>query len=154
MAVPGPARSILTDSLPRVDYLDAYATTVPPGATADPEAWAAAIFDAPPPWVRTLLKVRNRAVAPLGLKTPSPDDNSNDSRPLTFPLLLRTDDEVLLGLDDRHLDFRVSVMVRDGMVTASTAVYLHSSLGRAYFAPVRLIHPIVMRALVRRARPA
>jgi hypothetical protein len=148
-AVPVPTDSLICRSLPRVDYQDAYAVTVPPGSPPDPEAWAAAVLDSPPGWVAALMRFRNLAVAPFGLKTGGP--RGADRRLLPFPLLDRTDDEVLLGLDDRHLDFRFSVLIRDGTLTGSTAVYLPSRLGRAYFLPVRAIHPAVVKAMIRGA---
>jgi Protein of unknown function (DUF2867) len=94
--------------------------------------------------------LRNALVAPLGLKRPP--------RPSTrFPLLASTDREVLLGLDDAHLDFRASVLTceRDGrrVVTVSTVVRLHNRLGRAYFAIARPLHPLIVRAIMGRARP-
>jgi hypothetical protein len=145
-AMPVPTGSLICESLPRVDYEDAYAVTIPPGAPTDPEEWAAAILDSLPGWVAALLRLRNLAVAPFGLNTGSP--RANDHRRLPFPLIDRTDDEVLLGVDDRHLDFRFSVLVRAGTVTGSTAVYLHSTVGPVYFVPVRVIHPTVVRALI------
>ncbi|WP_206443284.1 DUF2867 domain-containing protein [Candidatus Protofrankia californiensis] len=60
-------------------------------------------------------------------------------------------DETLLGADKPHLAFRASVLVRDGVVTVSTVVNLRNRLGRAYFALVRPVHPIVVRATLRRA---
>ncbi len=53
--------------------------------------------------------------------------------------------------DDRHLDFRVSVLVEDGVLTVATRVRLRNRVGRAYFAPLRLVHPLVVRVMVARA---
>jgi hypothetical protein len=90
------------------------------------------------------MAARNVVVAPLGLKAPR-------SAARGFPKLDGDEREVLLGLDDRHLDFRVSVLVQDGTLTFATRVRLRNRLGRAYFAPVRLVHPLVVRAMVARA---
>jgi hypothetical protein len=67
----------------------------------------------------------------------------------------RRPDELLLGEDDRHLDFRVSVLLRDEgeaqWATVTTVVRFHNALGRAYFAVVRPFHQLIVPALMRRA---
>ncbi|WP_348626172.1 MULTISPECIES: DUF2867 domain-containing protein [unclassified Mesorhizobium] len=59
----------------------------------------------------------------------------------------------MLGLDDRHLDFRLLVEVRDlGMtcqeVAATTIVKTHNWLGRAYLAIVMPFHRIIVPAML------
>ncbi|MGX1757153.1 DUF2867 domain-containing protein [Streptomyces lydicus] len=67
-----------------------------------------------------------------------------------FPVLGRTEHEILLGKDARHLDFRASVQVADGRVTLGTVVRIHRTAGRLYFAVVRRFHPFLARAMLRR----
>ncbi|BBG02109.1 hypothetical protein PSA01_11520 [Pseudonocardia saturnea] len=69
----------------------------------------------------------------------------------SFDTVGRTGDEVLLGTDERHLDFRASVWCQGDRVVVSTVVTLHGLRGRAYFALVRLLHPVVVRAMLGRA---
>ena len=64
-----------------------------------------------------------------------------------------------MGLDDRHLDFRVIVAVDDDQVTCTTAVRRHNALGHAYFAVLapfhlRLVPRLLDRAARARWRPA
>ncbi|MET9950794.1 DUF2867 domain-containing protein [Streptomyces sp. NPDC006339] len=59
--------------------------------------------------------------------------------------------ELMLGEDAFHLDFRGSLVVDDESVTLATAVRLHNTYGRAYFAVVRRIHPYAVRRMLRRA---
>jgi hypothetical protein len=62
--------------------------------------------------------------------------------------------EVLLGLDDRHLNFRVAVLTAEHQVVAlTTAVHFHNRAGRVYFAGIAPFHRAVVRALLRRAQP-
>jgi hypothetical protein len=54
-----------------------------------------------------------------------------------FPVLSQSPQRVVMGLDDRHLDFRLAVDVaaldaRRREVTATTLVRTHNLLGRAY----------------------
>ena len=70
-----------------------------------------------------------------------------------FPVISQSAAKVVLGLDDRHLDFRVLVEVEElGMgrqeVTASTAVKTHNLLGRAYLAIVKPFHRIIVPAML------
>jgi hypothetical protein len=72
-----------------------------------------------------------------------------------FRVYERTDDEVLLGEDDRHLDFRVSMLLqREGLeaprVVVATVVRYNGRLGRLYFAVVRPFHRRIVPAMLRR----
>jgi uncharacterized protein DUF2867 len=129
--------------LPRVDYADAFAVALPADAPRDPEALLDRIFHSAPKWVLAAMGARNALVRLVGLKAPS-------SVRAGFPLLDRDEREVVLGLDDRHLDFRVSVLVEGDTAVLATRVRLRNTLGRAYFAPVRLVHRIVVKAMMRR----
>ena len=59
-----------------------------------------------------------------------------------------SDEEVLFGEDDRHLDYRVSLLARDRQATLSTVVRFHGNAGRAYFLIVRPFHRILARRLL------
>jgi hypothetical protein len=130
-------------TLSRVDHADAFAVALPPGAPRDPEVLARRVFHSPPAWVVAAMALRNAVVLPLGIKTPRSADAG-------FPLLDRDEREVVLGLDDRHLDFRTSILVEGDTVVVSTRVRFNGALGRAYFAPVRVAHPFVVKAMMRR----
>ena len=98
------------------------------------------------------MAVRNLAVRPFRLKT-RPDDASSGVTIGIFPVISGSLEAVVLGLDDRHLDFRVLVEVRDlGVgrqeVTASTAVRTHNLFGRIYLAIVKPFHRIVVPAML------
>lgn len=72
-----------------------------------------------------------------------------------MPRVAETEDEVLLGADEKHLAYRASVFVEDSArgltATLSSVASLHSRAGRAYFAVVRRFHPFLVRLLLRRA---
>ncbi|SCG49002.1 DUF2867 domain-containing protein [Micromonospora coxensis] len=145
--VPIPAAAtLLPGSVHRPDLADAFALRVPPGTTTDPQDWADAVFRNPPRVVVALLRLRNRLVTPFGIER---GDAS------AFDTITRTDREVLLGTDAGHLDFRAGVLVEpdaDGTtVTVATLAASRSRSGRAYLAAVRLVHPLVVRAMLRHA---
>jgi Protein of unknown function (DUF2867) len=133
---------LLADALPRVDWSDAYAVECGPDAPADPQDWADAVFRHPPGWVVAALGLREALVGAVGIDRGGPS---------AFATLARTSDEVLLGTDERHLDFRASVLREPRRVVVSTVVQLHNARGRAYFALVRRVHPVIVRAMLNRA---
>jgi uncharacterized protein DUF2867 len=133
---------LLAGALPRVDWTDAYAVTALPGSPPDPQVWADAVFRDPPSWVLAALGARELLVGLVGI-----DRDGGGA----FDTLARTGDEVLLGTDANHLDFRVSVRREPDRVVLTSAVQLHNRRGRAYSALVRPVHPIVVRAMLNRA---
>lgn len=137
-----PKTELLRTALDRVDYADAYAITARPGMPTDPQVWADALFRDPPAVVSAGMWVRDRVVRLVGI-APSGDT--------TFATVARTDDEVLLGSDENHLDFRASVWCAGDRVVLTTVVSAHNARGRAYFWPVRFVHPLLVRAMLTRA---
>ena len=157
-----PLASTIRQSLPRVHFLDAFALPLPGRLTATEVARA--VFQQAPAWVVGLMRLRNAVVRRLGLRSTAAAAAAGP-RPATGPLrpgdwlgpfqtFSVTPTEVILGLDDRHLDFRVSVLVEpaaDGQATGwvSTVVRFHNLFGRLYFALVRPFHALVVPGLLR-----
>jgi uncharacterized protein DUF2867 len=137
-----PRTALLAGALPRVDWTDAYAVTALPGIPSDPQVWADAVFRDPPRWVLAALGLRELLVGLVGV------DRAGRG---AFDTLAGAEDEVLLGTDANHLDFRVSVRREPKRVVLTTVVRLHNRRGRAYSALVRPVHPIVVRAMLNRA---
>ena len=138
--------SIALRDIPRPDYADATIALIGPEATLDPTAWAHALFSprTMPRWVVAALAVRQLAVRLIGIP-PAPRD--------VFRISEHVGGEVLIAADDTHLDFRCAVAVDAGLrlLRVTTTVRFNGWRGRIYFAPVRLAHPIVVRALIRAA---
>ena len=133
-------------------FIDAYHVTAPTSLTA--EDFARAAFEEPPKWVSHLLALRNAAVAPFGLKT---GREAGDRREWIgiFPVESKTANRIVLGFDDKHLDFRVvvDVALTDGGcgVTATTLVREHNLLGRLYLTTILPFHRAIVPALLKRA---
>ncbi|MDR0849657.1 MAG: DUF2867 domain-containing protein [Propionibacteriaceae bacterium] len=117
-----------------------------PGDSHSPSAWAEALFADEIPVVDVLMKIRDAVVRPFGLAVSS-------SRPkemkLMFPILSEDTDEVILGAEDKHLTFAVGVTIANNTVSISTLVTIHNTLGKLYWAVVRLFHPVLVRATLR-----
>jgi hypothetical protein len=132
-------------------FADAYQLVIEDHTLSAPIA-AQRILGRAPHWVSLLMALRNRVVAPLGLKTPAPDSIGSSKRIGIFPLISQTPDRVVLGLEDRHLDFRVVVDVshhgNSSRVTLTTLVRTHNLLGRTYLAIILPFHRIIALAML------
>ena len=106
-----------------------------------------------PRWVEILVALRNRLVAPFGLKTPDPTGSGASGTIGIFPVVSETQDRVVLGFDDGHLDFRVVVDVAacgaGQSFTLTTLVLTHHLFGRAYLAIILPFHRLIARTMLR-----
>lgn len=143
---------------------DAYAIDLPAGATHDALALARSALERSAPWVDALLALRDRLVAGFGIKTAKAlraDTGADVQRIGLFRIYEAHDDEVVLGEDDSHLDFRVSMLrSRDpspgggARLTAVTVVHCHNLLGRNYIRLIAPFHRLVVRSSLERAARA
>ncbi|MBS0521178.1 MAG: DUF2867 domain-containing protein [Proteobacteria bacterium] len=158
-AVSIPAGSRLAALYPGADLADAFAAALPRSAARDVEVLTRFLFSDPPRWFRLLLAIRDGIMRPFGVKTSSDVGDSVDAarRVDFFPVLAVHEDELILGEDDRHLDFRVSVLLRKAdagrqdELVATTVVHCHNVLGRAYLLVIWPFHRLVVRSLLSRA---
>ncbi len=138
--------SLALRDIPHPDFADAAIATLPAGSPTDPAVWAREAFSASgmPRWVAAALAVRQLLVPLLGIPRAPVD---------TFAIREQAGDEVLIAADDRHLDFRCAIAVDPAarLLRVTTTVRLHGWRGRLYFAPVRILHPVVVQAMIHRA---
>jgi hypothetical protein len=133
-------------------FSDAYSVTVD-GNALDARRAAEKMLARGPRWIEMLLALRNRLVAPLGLKTPDPTRTGGTDSIGIFPVVSETPNRLVAGFNDHHLDFRVVVDVvtsaRGQCVTATTLVLTHNLLGRSYLAIILPFHRLVVRSMMR-----
>lgn len=105
------------------------------------------IFERYPKPAAWLLTLRDHLVKPFGLKTGSRFRS----------MILEEDDaHVLLGQEDKHLDFYVLLECSYPFgswqdVRVRTLVRYHNLLGKVYFCGIRVFHVILVQALSKRA---
>ena len=147
-----PAESALRDWYADASLADSFAATLPPSAPSDVGRLATLLFTDPPWWFTVLLAIRDRIMVLFGVR-PSHAFAAGDHIAF-FPVLSRSFDEIILGADDRHLDFRVSVLLRraDNTLVATTVVRCHNLLGRLYLAAILPFHILVVTTALRRLR--
>ncbi|MGY4305074.1 hypothetical protein ACVIJ6_002317 [Bradyrhizobium sp. USDA 4369] len=134
------------------DFADAFRVTVEASAL-DARTAAELMLGQAPTWMAALLKLRNLLVRPFGLKTSGAD--ARHSRPMIgiFPVVDETPQRIVLGFDDRHLDFRVVIDAAShgetSQVTATTLVQTHNALGRIYLTIIMPFHRLVAKTMLR-----
>ncbi|MEP4037359.1 MULTISPECIES: DUF2867 domain-containing protein [unclassified Pseudophaeobacter] len=124
------------------DFMDCYAK--PSTRSVDEAAARAFTF---PAWVSALMRLRNLLVAPFGLNTKI----TNPNRVGIFPLVTRSETELILGIDDSHLDFRISVLRQEGMLYFATWVRTKNRFGRLYLRLIMPFHILIVRNALTRA---
>ena len=161
--VPVPLSSAVLTSLKCIDFADAYEV---PLSKSQLDASAAywAVFGVEPLWVRWLMSLRGHMAIRLGLAHPF---GASKGRPDVVPAFQPgvrlgpftvqsvSPNEVIVGDDDQHLNFRISALKieRNGQtfLTVSTVVEIHNALGRAYMCVVKPFHRFIAPFMVGRA---
>ncbi|WP_282609232.1 DUF2867 domain-containing protein [Pelagibius sp. Alg239-R121] len=115
------------------------------------------IFIGAPRWVELLLALRDLGVRPFGLKTTArlPTDNSirksvQPGEAVSFFCVHSiSDNEIIVGEDDKHLDFRISVFRasrNSSKISLATWVHTHNRLGRIYLRMILRFHVLIVNA--------
>lgn len=125
-----------------------------------------AFFSSGPKWIEQLFALRNNLVKRLGLKTPA--DITDKQAQLAqfngevgerlglFEVFYRDEKEMVLGEDDKHLNFRVSLFLDDAgttslqkRLTITTTVQFHNRWGKLYFLPVKPFHRLIVPTMLK-----
>ena len=140
-----------------MNLADAYSIELPNGASTNPELLARFIFAHQAPWIGRLISVRDALVAGFGLKTgkrlASLEAGSGSGRLSIFKIYSKSPTEVVLGEDDKHLDFRLSVLCSGQSapgakrhLTLSSVVHCHNRLSRLYIFLIAPFHRLVVQS--------
>jgi hypothetical protein len=157
-----PSQSAIATAFKSVNLADAYSIQLPSGASKNPDVLARFIFSVQPSWIGALTNVRDAIVAGLGLKTARQlatlSGDPAARRISIFRVFGTSETEVVLGENDKHLDFRVSILCTPdsppstgSQLTLSTVVHCHNRLGRTYLSVIAPFHRQVVKASLRRA---
>jgi hypothetical protein len=157
-----PAQSGVNDVYQSLNLADAFAIGLPSSASSDPDLLARFIFAHQPSWIGKLTNVRDVIVSCFGLKTArhlaTLGANGKADRVGIFKVYSTNDNEIIVGENDKHLDFRVSVLCSTGtapdsarQLTITTVVHCHNLLGRAYILAIAPFHRMVVKASLQRA---
>ena len=121
----------------------------------------------PPEWLKLLLNIRTKAVSVFGIGGPTAfelnhveikDSYAVGDKIALWRLYSQDDNEIVAGTNDKHMDFRVSVLrVReDGVskVILTTVVNTHNRFGDAYLRLITPFHKFSVKQLMANASAA
>lgn len=148
-----PKESLIASRYGDATFSDSYCIIIPADTTNDPEVIARFLFSHHPTWINSLMGVRDFIVQWFGLKTAkslSSNQEVSDKRVGIFKIYDKSAHEIILGEDDKHLDFRVSVLLRANKekreLVVTTVVHCHNLLGRSYIKVISPFHRRVIRS--------
>ncbi len=125
-----------------------------------------AFFTSSPKWVGKLFSFRNKLVSVFGLKTSGKFQDRKEQLANfkcelgeqlgLFKVFNKTENEVVLGEDDKHLNFRISLHLSPNSndenkknLTITTTVVFNNWFGRLYFLLVRPFHKLIVPTMLR-----
>ncbi|MDR1385686.1 MAG: DUF2867 domain-containing protein [Planctomycetaceae bacterium] len=135
-----PENSTIFTGFETTDYCDSYRITK---LTDDTATQVMLQFFKLPKWANGLLSLRNLITKPFGLKT---------EWGTVFPIIDQNGNEVLMGVDDKHLNFRVSVLIdrERSHICITTAVHYNNRWGKMYFLIIKPFHRIIVHSMIKR----
>jgi hypothetical protein len=156
-----PSQSALgADLIEHADFRDAYRAPLRRSELSVVEIFFG-IFAHRPGWMDLMLIARNKAAALAGLEVPTTSEIMNmEKRDRYFvgekigpwPIFFLGPDELVAGRDNKHMDFRLSIMkVHDGTrpgVIVSTLCVVHNKFGQCYLSSVIPFHKFGLRRLM------
>jgi hypothetical protein len=160
-----PSHSAVATAFKSVNLADAFSIQLPSDASTNPGVLARFIFSVQPSWIGALTNVRDAIVAGFGLKTAKHlatlSSDTTAPRISIFKVFSTSETEVVLGENDKHLDFRLSILCSQGsppetgnQLTLSTVVHCHNLWGRTYLSIIAPFHRQVVKTSLHHAAKA
>lgn len=116
-------------------------------------------------WFGMLFALRDRIVSLFNLKTLANAEKETEENPGgkweigaragIFKIYGKSDNEIIFGEDDKHLDFRVSLLYgqceeKKKKVSVITAIKFNNALGKVYFFFIKPFHKIIIPIQIKR----
>lgn len=113
-----------------------------------------------PKWIKILMIIRNKIASLFGLKTtqlekPTTPKNIKIGEKLgLFQLFGITDNGIILGKNDKHLNFRLLVFYNEisksiQIINFATLVKFNNQFGKFYFSLIKPFHKIIVKKMAR-----
>ncbi len=156
LSVPVPKESIYKEYISKIDFKDAYRATLTDNTISIETIYLNAFVHSPK-WIDNFLILRNKIVGVFGLKINtekiqlSKEDLKVDSKVGIFRIYAVTNNEIIAGEDDKHLNFRVSVLKQNCEVTISTLVQYNNLFGKVYMTLIMPFHKLIVRSMLKNA---
>jgi hypothetical protein len=161
-----PAGSILKNE--DFDYIDSFQGVIcSPVKDVDIIEIGNLFLSSGPDWANSLMVVRDSIVGVFGLKTGAQMIKEQDKEKTLnfvpgesvglFKVFKKTENELIMGEDDAHLDFRISIFIdkhtsdtSKSSLSLTTTVVFKNWFGRLYFLPVQFFHQLIVKATLKR----
>lgn len=140
-----------------IDYCDAYKLEI--AKHMDVSNFVKKMFYPTPSWLYFLLYVRNFIMSLFGLKRSTLNKFEGENVVFLpgcnygiFEVFEVLEDEIIMGKNDKHLDYRFSSKVynengkRFAIVT--TIVHYNNRLGKLYFSVVKYFHKAIVKKMI------
>lgn len=141
-------------ALKNADWADAFMLEVPKDHRTARQI-ASVTLGSSPKWLKILLSIRNNLMAPFGLKAGKETDDQPTNSIGFFPIIEESAERIVVGLDDRHLDFRIIVELKTLEITTrvlmTTVIRRHNLFGKAYLAVVSPFHKFIVPRVLSQA---
>ncbi len=116
------------------------------------------VFNTTPRWVNSLFTIRNKVAGIFGLKTEVPKDYNEHFKiggyVKFFKIFSISDNEVVLGADDSHLNFRAIVKndkSESFNIKVITLVEYNNYKGKIYMGIIKPFHRQIVKRMVKNA---
>lgn len=161
-----PKESRIPEFLGNKSFSDSFKTNVRTKSPLGVEEVVKCFLSSTPLWVKIMFSIRER-IASLGLKTADSEDLMQsefkersfqvNERFGLFKIYAVYPDEIIMGEDDSHLNFRLSWYVKrisdhESNIFCSTTVEINNSIGRVYFFLVKPFHKMVVKSFMKKIR--
>jgi hypothetical protein len=157
-----PEDSLIHGTLKEIHYVDCYSMDFKNERPITIEEVTRLFFKSMPGWVLFLLDLRNWTVKWFGLKGGDArevlarldNDPIEPGKPFgIFQVIQRNANEILMGQEDKHLDFRVSIGLdskagNEYAAYVATVVQFNHFSGWMYFLPVKPFHKLIIRRMM------
>ena len=143
-----PENSVIASGFNKIDYCDTYRIVKATNDTAEELMAKVLKPKKPKKWINCLMGTRDFAVRIFGLKT---SKNLIKEETMGFPIIEQHKNEIIVGEKDKHLDFRVSVLIdrENSFIYLTTIVCFNNSFGRLYFLLVKPFHKMIVKSVLR-----
>ena len=169
--VASPSDSLLFGKTNKYHYVDSFqGSIIDTNNTITPLAVLKAFFQSSPKWVSALFSLRNKIAKLIGLKTSQNVKNKDEliaslkgvpnEQIGLFKIFESSSNEIVMGEDDKHLNFRVSLFLDSSSshqelknITITTTVQFNNTFGKLYFLPVKPFHhqivPSILKGIIK-----
>lgn len=159
-----PNSSSLKQAELKFDYTDSYKADIQNCTKFNADKIATLFINSTnkkPKWLGFLMTIRNWLAEQIGLKKTAIRPNNKTLSEIKigekfgmFELFDKLENEIILGKNDKHLNFRLSILSDEliekiNTLNISTLVKFNNSFGKFYFMLIKPFHKLIVKSMIR-----